>query len=624
MVNEERFWDASIAEAVREDSPPDLTARVLKELAESPEGVTAAPRKKGRLLKICLELAAAACVVVAIGWATGLIKLPDSGQTIDPERRQVAAPEGTDCAIVDETLVLRHGWLLVTTGSLDVHCGDSRLTEVDGRVLVFAGSMPTREEAAAVADWLKANELEIDMITQTKRWAQGLALAALVLTGSAVLDGTRIEAEEKQEQNETWHTVRSVMDIEKLDDNAQFVRGEYLSGAHLEFMADRKSIRAIEAHKCGDLRPAHIRSLATLPHLAMLDLRGAVWNPEEIDYGALMALPHLKQLAIDYSPRAPKLEAQEDEWPPAGFEKYMNITSTLHELAKRGVQITLGNVRSLDGAAIRRIAENVSTLRELDLDRNEKVADADLKALAEHPNLESLNLTDCYSVTELGLAYLARQNRLKHLVVTIDLTEPVLHQLTRMTNLESLELPWGLEETHSEDDEWQRDEAVIFKALRALPKLRHFAWAPRERAATPENFALLADLKSLKSLSLHVGGYNVVDLVDLMRLLLLAQAANVESFQISGSIVYLEGEGSQLLASDEFGRLKKSDKLRELTLSTVEFPPNRTSPIAETLTPFTGLKTVRLCVDDRDEIPDASRLGESSLKGYNVVIEARE
>ena len=619
MVNEERFWDASIAEAVREDSPPDLTARVLKELAESPESVTAAPRRKGRLLKICLELAAAACVVVAIGWATGLIKLPDSGQTIDPEPRQVAAPEGTDYAIVDETLVLRHGWLLVTTGSLDVHCGDSRLTEVDGRVLVFAGSMPTRAEAAAVADWLNANELEIDMITQTKRWAQGLAMAALVLTGSAVLDGTRIEAEQKEDT--TWHIVRSVMDIEKLDDNAQFVRGEYLSGAHLEFMADRKNIRAIETHNCQDLRPAHIRSLATLPHLAMLDLRGAAWNPEELDYGALLALPHLKQLAVDYKP---DVTIDDLKFPPADFETSMNITSTLRELANRGVQITLYELSDLDGAAVRRIAENISTLRELDLHHNGDVTDADIKALAEHPRLESLDLTDCHSLTELGLAYLARQNRLKRLALSGELTEPVLHQLTRMTNLESLELPKGLNETDIKNDELPQAEAAIFKALKALPKLRHLTWSYSSHQVTHENFALLADLKALKSLSLNMSDYKKVTLLDLVEVLHLAQVANVESFQISHPALVLEGEASLLRESEQFARLKKSDKLRELTLGTVTLPANRTSPIGEALAPFTGLKTIRLYVSASEDIPDARRLGESSLKGYNVVIEARE
>jgi hypothetical protein len=617
MVNEERFWDASIAEAVREDTPPDLTARVLKELAESPETVTAAPRRKGRLLKICLELAAAACVVVAIGWATGLIKLPEGNQTIDPEPRQVAAPEGTDYAIVDETLVLRHGWLLVTTGSLDVHCGDSRLTEVDGRVLVFAGSMPTRAEAAAVADWLKANELEIDMITQTKRWAQGLAMAAMVLTGSAVLDGTRIEAEQKEDT--TWHIVRSVMDIDKLDESAHYVRGEYLSGAHLEFMAERKQIRAIEARNCEDLRPAHIRSLATLPHLTLLDLRDAAWNPEVVDYGALLALPHLKQLAVDYQP---DVTHHEGKFPPADFETSMNITSTLRELANRGVQITLYKLEDLHGAAVRRIAENISTLRELDLNNNDYITDADIKSLAEHPNLESLNLIGCRQVTELGLAYLARNNRLKRLAFTDKLTEAVLHQISRMTNLEVLELPDGTAFSSRDSHELIRAEAATFKALQSLPKLRHLTWWPETKNLVIENFALLAGFKSLRSLNLNLA-YDV-DMQKLLDVLHVAQLSNVEMIEISCYSLLLDGDSTELLASEAFAKLKKSDKLRELTIGPIDLPRKGKSPIGELLAPFTGLKIVRLSVEDADDIPAAREFGESSLKGYKVEIHVSE
>src|SRR5690606_37387024 len=109
---------------------------------------------------------------------------------------------GAEYEYKDGIIELKSGWLLVTTGAPTVFCEGSELSKVDGRVLVHAGSMPTGAQAESVADWLNANGLEQAMIMEAKRWVQGVGLAALVLSGSALLDGNRIEAQEVGEPAE--------------------------------------------------------------------------------------------------------------------------------------------------------------------------------------------------------------------------------------------------------------------------------------------------------------------------------------------------------------------------------------------------------------------------------------
>ncbi len=76
MSNEERFWESAIAEAVREDTPPDVAPRVLAELADDAQSnePRAEPRPRGRVIRAVarygLEIGTAAVVVLAIAWAT--------------------------------------------------------------------------------------------------------------------------------------------------------------------------------------------------------------------------------------------------------------------------------------------------------------------------------------------------------------------------------------------------------------------------------------------------------------------------------------------------------------------------------------------------------------------------
>jgi hypothetical protein len=431
MINEERFWEASIAEAVSDTPPPDVTARVLTSLAE-PERQASPRRGRLRILRWGLELAAAAGVVAAIGIATGLIQLPGGDDPVPVV--EVAAAPGTEYERHEHHIELRHGWLLVTTGAPDVHCEGSILTKVDGRVLVHATSMPSRAQAESVTDWLNANQLEMDMMMEAKRWALGVGLAALVLNGSAVLDGQEIKGPEPETGSaEKWHVVRTVMDIDNLPKDARYVEASGLDAAHLEFLVDVDGLRGIRMLDSKQLRSEYLVSLKKLKDLRWLDIRGAAWDHEP-DLSPLTELTQLQHVGVDLIPAAyvdsKGLPVQYKSNPTFGsphghmlnqnsdgstyrsaYEFERKSLPALAALAERGVTIELGpwNPRSPEELSL--VSKELPTLNGLSL---VNPSTADMRVVGAHDGMKSVELTQ-YDARQIGLAYLTRQPSIESL-----------------------------------------------------------------------------------------------------------------------------------------------------------------------------------------------------------------
>ncbi|MBZ0136772.1 MAG: hypothetical protein K8I27_10405 [Planctomycetes bacterium] len=439
MINEERFWETSIAEAVSDRTPPDVTARVFAELA----GEVQAPetRKRPRLSRLALELVAVAAVVVAIGLATGILKLPgkdaDGGELLPP--KEVAAAPGAEYAYKEGIFELKSGWMLVTTGAPTVVCEGSELTKVDGRVLIHAGSMPPGERPEPVNNWLNANSVETDMVNNFKHWVKGVGLAALVLSGSAILDGQEVKAPEPEPQSTAeWHVVRSVMDIDNLPAGAKYVNADGESAALLDFLAEVESIEAISLRGAIGIRPDHLESLKALKSLKWLDIRGALWEPQaddtfdastDLSIAALEAMPALTRVGADLIPVV--LGIQQDDVP-------LDATlPVLTRLSAKGVAIELGSWNPDSLELLGRVLKQLPTLSGIEISYATK---GEMKLLAAHENLRRLRLTD-YSAGDIGLAYVARNITLDELSLhASNITLDEIHQVSRMSSLRLLHL----------------------------------------------------------------------------------------------------------------------------------------------------------------------------------------
>lgn len=462
------------------------------------------------------------------------------------------------------------------------------------------------------------------MIMQVKRWVQGAGMAALVLTGSAMLDGQRIQSQEEVKiEQPRWYTVRTVMDIDKLPEDAKWVRGENVSGAHLEFLAKRQSVEAVDFSRCEDLRADHIRTLSAMKNLKFLELRGAEWG-ESPDYSALTSLKALKELAVDYVPRwsAWDLSTANKNW-DAGF----NVTDSLRDLSARGVLVTLGNLDEISGKTLATIAENVTTLRELNLEGNSQINDADLKVLASHPALERLNLEECYEITELGLAYLAERNRLRSLRVSMEISEPIVYQLGRMTNLERLEVPWGLNLNGGYGDEENYGELLrkALTQLSGLKNLKYLCWYV-EQDVRPEDFSPLAKLPALRTLSLR----GIDKQEDLYAWLDIAAQVPVTRLEIGYSLGLFEDDKDILDGSlaKELAKHKDVTSVKEILLDTGNYGifadrPSEAGALPLVLKKFPSLKHVTLLAMDKEESNFYKAYAAKFLGDYEVIVETK-
>jgi hypothetical protein len=622
---EEKFWDAAITEAATTRRPPDQAHQILLRL-QNPELDAPTPKARvfrlRRVLWFAGELALAAAVVLAIGWLTGLLRLP---QEVEPggEKLEVAAAPETRYELVEGKIELQNGWLLVSTGTPAVRRGNSVLEQVDGRVLVHASGVPTREQAEAVLGWLNANGLEMVMVGEIKRWVQGLGMAALVISGSALLDGERIQAQEEQKTEPgQWFTVRTVMDIDKLPTDAKLVRGEGVSGAHLEFLAAHQSIESIDFRDCENLRADHIEALRAMKNLRVLELRGARWDGTP-DYFPLSNMLNLRELAVDYLPIAMHFEGQ---WPPKDldWEARWSVRDSLRELSDHGVLITLGNLSDITGTQLAGVVQRLTNLQELNLWDNDNINDADMRALAEHQSLRSLNIEDCTRITELGIAYLAKKNRLASLRLNPQMSDAILYQLSLMTNLEQLDVPAGLR-FYSEDSAVPIGDATraAFEALSTLQKLKHLTWGLQD-GVTSADFAPLAKLKSLTSLRLD-GWSGPAELIA-FEIASVVPVTTIE-FDADSGLVSDNGWQEDAVTKSRLDKLAQNKTLVEIRMNLyIDTQPTEAGKggmLPALLAKAPGVKRIRVLSSDPVDVEFLKEYAKLHLASYQVEVVLR-
>jgi hypothetical protein len=440
--NRDRFWEAAISEVISGHGPPDQRAEILARVhAPEPEP---APTWRGRVFGFAWRVAVAAGVVLAIGWSTGLLPVP-WGRDAGPEPSEVAVTEGfvpgpgAEWVLEDGVLRLKSGVVLLGRDAPVVVCGESRLRALEGLALARAGAVPEGADLVAVEEWLKGRT-EVEMTTG--RWFAGVALAVLMLNGSAILDDTviRAEAEEGQEQEAAepirWHTVETLMDLDNLPEGASYLR---IQGRPeiLEFLSEAGPIEGLDLRGMAYPTKAQMAMLTKFAGLHYLDIRD-VWWLACPDYEFLKSMVGLKTLRAD-------LYALIEDDEGGGLDRSAGNLSARVEVFKhlqqRGVDLSFEAIhfRGDDGVAlIEAYLELIPNTRELVFTN---IEDDAVEYLARFPNLRRLEIAPS-NLSEIGMARIARTIPLEEVVyVGTGWESPQLHfhQLMRIESLKRLE-----------------------------------------------------------------------------------------------------------------------------------------------------------------------------------------
>ncbi len=441
-----------MAEAVTNRQPPDQTSEILARLSAAPARATR--RRLPRIVRYPLELAAAAALVVAIGFVTGLIRLPgsDTPEFVDPDLTWLAGP-GSAVTVTDAGLQLERGYVLVKTGAPDVRRGESLFTQLEGMAVVLAGEVPTADEQSAIRTWLEERKVEETMIRKATQWAAGAAICVLMLQGTAQLDGQEVKAEQQPAPSPVWHKVLTAMELDRLPKDARYVQMVGLPGGYLPLIADYMHIEGIVFHGY-NLLPSHIEALSALPKLRVLDLRGCGWE-EGPDYTVLSSLKALTDLGLDLD--------GDDE-----------VESQARKLAASGMKLRLG----LHGDLWELFKQLQQTFPDTEDIRMPGASDAACIEMIGFKNLRRLTLLEC-SASELGYAHLSRLQRLEYLHLEIDdgsgtTSLPTIHHVSKIKALQHLVLD-------GEGDV----EAGALSALGTMTQLRHLSlpWSFWEQLA---------------------------------------------------------------------------------------------------------------------------------------------
>lgn len=426
MSNEERFWESVVAEAVADRPPPDQTAEILARL-NAPDALPSSATRRSAWRRISAHAASAAlaaCLLLVIGLATGVVQWPgEVTPNTPPEVRNLIAAPDAQWTPHDDHVELASGALLLSTGAPEVRSAEGNFKQLDGLALVRTGNAPDEAEFETLKTWLQQKGVERNMITMAKRWFIGTTLSVLMLQGSALLDGSPVQAQGNAAPVD-WHYVNSVMDLEELPAGTKAITISDRQAALLEFAAEIPSIEAIEFLNGNDLRLEHIQALKRLPRLTYLDLRGTYWV-DKPDYRLLLELKGLKSVGLDVECR----------FDIEGFEYGVDETiPVLQQLSERGVEVRLGSIDCTE-EIIAKLTQALPGIVSLKL---HGATNHNLKQLTTLKSLTDLELHGLDG-DEIGLAYVARNIKLKRLVVRSDgmqLTH--FHQFSRMTTLTEL------------------------------------------------------------------------------------------------------------------------------------------------------------------------------------------
>ena len=200
MTNAEALIEQDLRELLSGQAPPDLINQALKRLErDSTETPNTPDEETGRLLEaeftqlrgpgfLVRRFAVAACALVALAVMAWLVWPQPLPETITPTTH-------ASFRVRDDYIELKTGWLLLTDGAPEVRVDNGRVNDVRGRAVVGAG-IPDAEALDALVRELGLSVKETEMLKLPKRWLTAGGLAMCLLTGTATLNDTQINAEE--------------------------------------------------------------------------------------------------------------------------------------------------------------------------------------------------------------------------------------------------------------------------------------------------------------------------------------------------------------------------------------------------------------------------------------------
>ncbi|MCA8913927.1 MAG: hypothetical protein KDB90_00845 [Planctomycetes bacterium] len=118
------------------------------------------------------------------------VALPDSvAATNDAQYTSAALGGGL------AELQVERGWYVLTDGAPTVVDDGHRVEDVEGKVLVKVGEVPTQAELTAMMPWLSTHQIE-EKDMSAKQWIKVGALAVCVMAGSAFVDNQYVSAQD--------------------------------------------------------------------------------------------------------------------------------------------------------------------------------------------------------------------------------------------------------------------------------------------------------------------------------------------------------------------------------------------------------------------------------------------
>lgn len=294
---EQRFWDSLMEEVLRKESPPNLSEEILARLTPSltkseavapeisPARLQESRGSRRRWVQRSVELAFAAGIVGVVIWlAAGLSHRPETPSLQrdlplghSPAPGAYAAP-GCRYALLDNGIHLWSGWLVVEAveGGQPLRFDGYEMSVQKGRVLVYTGSPPLREELDKVMDWLREQGIPPETVSEQAGWKQAGGVSYIELSASTVVSIHEAEIEHEVEDRSpplNWVTVASGDEIRALPPGTDRLAARGLRDEDIPLLCEIKGLQELDLSYCFDLTPDGIGRLESCRELRALSLR---------------------------------------------------------------------------------------------------------------------------------------------------------------------------------------------------------------------------------------------------------------------------------------------------------------------------------------------------------------
>ncbi|MCC6573760.1 MAG: hypothetical protein IT462_08210 [Planctomycetes bacterium] len=449
---EEKLVDADLREVLGASAAPDLIDRTLRRIQQprqpeqAPSRLEAAPAVGRRAIaprrwarvRYAVEALVLMAAVGLSAWVMLAPKSPGEVSHVDGGKvvpaSMSAGPEAEFDRDADAILVKR-GWFLIAAGAPTVKSPGVEIRQVDGTLLLRVGTSPREDEFnnPDVLAWFTRNKLELAMIKTFKRWMQVGGTALVLLSGSALVNGERVEAEKVALVEVTKVAkVTSIKDIESIPAGVTEVRGQDLTDGHLESLGRVASLRRVDLSGCERITDRGIELLAANKELTALDIHYC-GRLTSASLSAIRQLPKLIELTANMTLLLKVSDLEEPAKRP--FAGLSQLTVVFDD--KGGNQFwTDDDVEELAGWLPNLTAVEAGGV-------TTHIGDIGLRALSKLASLQSLNFNLSPEMSDAGFSYLKSCPKLTTLAVSGELQDAMVEQIGGIASLEVLVLSFS-------------------------------------------------------------------------------------------------------------------------------------------------------------------------------------